>query len=134
MDGGIGDDGLTKLGVAAALSREYEADEKAFMGFLAQSLERILGPDVELAYSGGFLAKKTLRSVTLSCGEDRFTLEDPGHGPLKAKMVHFVRGIALKTVEMKVDEWLAAVSEIIELRASEHAAARRALEGMLGLS
>jgi len=134
MEDEIGEDGLTKLGVAGALCREYEADERAFLGFLAESLQRALGSDVELTYNGGFLTKKTLRGVAFTSGEDRFVLEDPGHGPLKAKMTHVVRGIALKTEAIEIESWLAIVSEIVERKAAKHAAARQALQKMLGLS
>jgi len=134
MDSEIGGDGVTQIGVAGALCREYLADERAFLGFLAASLQRAFGSDVELAYSGGFLSKKTLHSVTLTFGENRFVLEDPVRGPLQATTVHIVRGIALKTATMPVEEWLAVVAELAEQKVAQHAAARKALQDMLGLS
>jgi hypothetical protein len=134
MAGELGEDGLTRLGVAGALYREYAADEKAFLAFLADSLDRAFGSEVERLVKGGFLSKKVLRGVVLSHGDARYTLEDPGDGALKASITHVVRGIALKTELIKVQEWLAIISEIAEARASEHAATRKALQDMLGLS
>ena len=134
MDGDLEQNGLTKLGVEGALCREYASDEKAFLGFLASSLQKALTDEVEVTQSGGFLSKKTLRAVTLTHGENRFTLEDPGRGPLQAKMTHVVRGIALKTETVSVEEWLAMVSEIVEEKTAQHSAARKALQDMLGLN
>ena len=134
MDGDVGEDGLTKLGVARALCREYAADERAFLGFVAESMQRALGADVEISYGGGFLKKKTINGVTLISGDNRYTLEDPGHGPLHAKITHVVRGIALKTESVDVETWVELVSEIMERKTAQHSAARQALQKMLGLS
>jgi len=130
----LGDDGLTRLGVAGALCREYEADERAFLAFLVSSLERAFGSEIEILFKGGFLSKKVVRGVVLSSGDARYTLEDPGNGLLKATITHVVRGIALKTEPVKVEDWLSIVSEIAEQKASEHSSTRKALADMLGLS
>ena len=134
MAGELGEDGLTRVGVAGALCREYEADEKAFLGFLADSLTKAFGSEVERLVKGGFLAKKTLRGISLQHGDAKYTLEDPGSGPLKATITHVVRGIALKTESVSVNDWLDQISEIAEQKASQHASTRKALGEMLGLS
>ena len=134
MEPDFGEDGLTKLGVAGALSREYAADERAFLGFLATALQRALGGEVDVTYRGGFLTKKTVQSVSIIGGENRYVLEDPGKGPLQAKIVHVVRGIALKNQPIEIESWLTLVAEVIEDRAHRHEATARALQGVLGLN
>ncbi len=133
MQADFGEDGLIKLGVAGALAREYSADAKAFLGFFASAMQNALGDDVEVTYRGGFLTKKTVQSVSLLGGENRFILEDPGKGPLQAKMVHTVRGIALKTQLIDIETWLSLISDVIEAKAQTQAATARSLKGILGL-
>ncbi len=134
MDREPEDDGITRLGIAGALCKEYAADERAFLSFLGESLQRAFGSEVQLTYTGGFLTKKNLRGVTLSLQDNKYTLEDPGHGSLKAKRTHFVRGIALKTEDIEIADWLATVAELTEQKVAQHAAAKKALEKMLGLN
>ncbi len=134
MADAFGDDGLTKLGVAGALCREYAADEKAVLGFLANALQKALPNDVELLYKSAFLGKKTLRGVVVINYDNPYRREHTRPGALQASSTHVVRGIALKTEKFDVPTWLAIVSEVAEIKASEHSSARKALQDMLGLS
>jgi hypothetical protein len=134
MASSFGEDGLTRLGVAGALAREYAADEKAFLPFLAEALSKAFGNAVEQRIKGGFLSKKVLQGITLTSGDARYTLEVSDNGALRASVTHVVRGIALKTEALKVEDWLVIVSEIAEQTAAEHAATRKALLDLLGLS
>lgn len=86
---------------------------------------------VELIETGLF--KKSLRGVVLNEGENRLTLEDSGRGGLQASYTRVVRGIALKTEKLTVEEWVTMVSELLEERAKENNAARNALANALGL-
>ena len=132
MVGDFGDDAITKLGVLGALSREYASDELAFFGFLASALQSSLGNSVVIETKGGFLTKKQIVSVVVSFGDDRYSLEDHA-GSLVAKVIHVVRGIALKTDVVDVASWLTIVSEVVEQRANEHSESRKALQTLLGL-
>ena len=122
-----------KIGVAATLAKQFAADQKSFLELTANLLESALPTETEIARKGGFFVrKKTVERITATLGEDRFTLEDTGHGPLQASRVRVVRGIALKTQSIPVEEWVAAVSEHIQARAEAHQAARDALARFVG--
>jgi len=127
------DQAWVKLGVASALDRAYVADQRQFLTFLAQALEKALPGETELKHSG-FFSYKRIVSVSLQLGNDRYTIEDPGRGPLIAMRVHVVRGIAVKTEEISMEQALAEIGEALDHRAKTSEAARNALAAMLGLS
>src|SRR5438128_675541 len=85
-----------KFGVAATLSKQYAADQRMFLDLLARMLEGALPDEAEIARKGGLFSKKTVQRVSLQIGTDRYTLEDPGRGPLRATRTKIVRNIALK--------------------------------------
>ncbi len=119
------------MGVAAALGRQYAQEQREFLPMMARILKDSMPDSVELLETGLF--KKSLKGLVVNHGGNRYTLEDPGRGPLQASFTRVVRGIALKTEPLTVDEWLAAVSEVLEKTAAENAAARAALARTLGL-
>jgi hypothetical protein len=121
-----------KFGVAATLSKQYAADQRMFLGLLAQMLESALPGEVEIGRKGGLFAKKTVQRVTVSLGDYKYSLEDPGRGPLLATRMRIVRGIALKTETIPVEQWLAELGAALDERAGSSAAAREALARMIG--
>ena len=121
-----------KFGVAATLSKQYAADQRMFLGLLAQMLEGALPGEVEISRKGGLFAKKTVQRVTVSMGDFKYSLEDPGRGPLLATRIRVVRGIALKTEAIPVEEWLSELGAALDERAGTSAAAREALARMVG--
>ncbi len=129
----LGDDGVTRIGVAGALAREYLADQHRFLEILAGVLQRSLGDYVQVKYSGGFLSKRQLKGIALAYDDYVYALEKDGTRPIRATMTHTVRGITLKTETISVEEWVKTVSALIESSAAQHASARTALEEMLGL-
>lgn len=123
--------GWARLGVAAALGREYAADARAFLPFLARMLEGALPEETTVRTQGFF--KKTIVGLGVDLGGTRYTLDDPGRGPLVAARTQVVRGIALKTEPLSMEACLAELEAALESRARENAHARKALAGMLGL-
>ena len=121
-----------KFGVAATLSKQYAADQRQFLELLAQMLERALPDETQIERKGGLFSKKTLHCVSVLLGGSRYDLEDPGRGPLIAKRVQIVRGIALKTEQIPVESWLAEMGSALDERAKSSAAAREALANMVG--
>jgi hypothetical protein len=116
-----------KLGVAATLSRQYAADQRAFLERLAEMLESALPDETEIGRRGGLFARKVARRGVVTLSENRYALEDTGGGTLRATRTHLVRGIALKTVGLPVEEWLAELGALLDERARTSAAARHAL-------
>ena len=125
------DQGWARLGVAAALGREYAADSRAFLPFLVKLLQSAMPDETAVRTQGLF--KKSVVGVSLDLGGTRYTIDDPGRGPLVAARTQVVRGIALKTEAIAMPECLAELEAALEARAAENARARSALAGMLGL-
>ncbi len=121
-----------KFGMAATLMKQYSSDQRTFFELLAQMLEGLLPDEASIARHGGFFAKKTVRKIVVTLGENRYTLEDPGRGQLQSSRTHIVRGIALKTESIPVQDWLAELGTSLDERARASGAAREALARLLG--
>ena len=116
-----------KFGVAAELSKQYAADERQFLERLAVMLESALPGEIDVTRKGGLFSKKTVQRVSVTMGDHRYLLEDPGRGPLQTARMKIVRGIALKTEAMTVADWLAELGDLLDERASASAQTRAAL-------
>jgi hypothetical protein len=125
------DEGL-KFSLAAALSRQYAEDQRGFMTTVAVMLELALPGETEVIRRGGLFSKKTVGQLNVTLGEYRYSLHDPGRGPLKATRAHIVRGIALKTEETPMEEWIAEVGAALNEQAKRNAEARDALARFTG--
>lgn len=121
-----------KFGVAATLSKQYAADQRVLLELLATMLDGALPDEAEIVKRGGLFSKKTIAKVVVTFGDHRYTLEDPGRGPLQATRTRIVRGIALKTEPIPVEEWLAEISANLDERARTSARAREALARLIG--
>lgn len=121
-----------KFGVAATLSKQYAADQREFLELLASMLQGALPEEAEIVRRGGLFSKKTIAKVVVTFGDYRYTLEDPGRGPLQATRTRIVRGIALKTEPVPVETWLAELSANLDERARTSATAREALARLVG--
>lgn len=121
-----------KFGVAAALSKQYSQDQREFLSLLATMLQAAMPGSAETKMRGGLFSKKTLQAVSANLGEYRYTLEDPGHGPLRATRTRIVRGIALKTEEIPVEDWVRELGACLDETARASAAAREALSRLVG--
>jgi len=121
-----------KFGVAAALSKQYGADQRSFLELLASMLVAALPGDVDITRRGGLFARKTVGALTVTLGENRYGLTDPGRGNLQATRTRVVRGIALKTEELPIQDWVAELGAFLDERARTSAAAREALSRLVG--
>ena len=121
-----------KFGVAAALSRQYAADQHAFFEDLATMLERALPEATQVVRHGGIFSKKTVQRITLTIVENRYILESPTHGSLQASRTHVVRGIALKTEAIPIPDWLEEIGGLLDQEARGSQAAREALSRLVG--
>lgn len=124
---------MLNLGVAAALGKQYAADQRTFLETLAPMLESALPDETVIERRGGLFARKTVQHIVVTLDEFRYTLADAGRGPLHASRTRIVRGIALKTEEVPMEEWLAGLGTALDQRANSSAAAREALARMIGV-
>jgi hypothetical protein len=127
-------DPLIQIGVAGALSKELQQDHEQFIQYLARALQSAFPNEAQLRYEGGFLAKKRLAGVSIKLGDDVYSLTKPTRGALESTRTHVVRGIALKTEPIPVEQWLHEISSRIEETVGKNSQARSALASALGLS
>lgn len=120
------------MGVAAALSRDFAAEGRAYVPTLARLLQQALPDEAEPILSGGLL-RKSVTGVRLALGDFRYELDSSEKGPVRASKTHVVRGISLKSEPVPVDEWMREVGHALEARMQESARVRSALSELLGL-
>ncbi len=119
-----------KMGVATALMKEYEGDQRPFLQLLADTFEKLLPGEAEITTQGWFKNKKVV-GLGVKLGEFQYTIQDPGKGPLVASKKKIVRGIALKTEPIPLQQCLSEIGDELERRAQTSADARKALVKML---
>lgn len=123
---------FSEVGVAGALAHAYAQDARAFLPLLAVVLNGSLPDETEVERRGGLFQKeKPVRKVAVTLGDNVYTLEDLGRGPLAASRVKIVRGITLKTEPLPVEDWLADLSAEISVRAGRSEKAFFALKSLL---
>lgn len=116
--------------VAAGL-RADAADLNAFVEALAVKLEGALPGRVTIARQGGLFSRsKGVREISVDMGDSRYNLVSNG-GRIETTRRNEVRGIAIKSEPLELDEWIAALSGELEAAARESADGRQALERLL---
>lgn len=116
--------------VAAGL-RADATDLNAFVEALAVKLEGALPGRVTIARQGGLFSRsKGVREISVDMGDSRYSLVSTG-GRIETTRRNEVRGIAIKSEPLELDEWIAALSRELETAARESADGRQALERLL---
>jgi hypothetical protein len=116
--------------VAAGL-RADATDLNAFVEALAVKLEGALPGRVTIARQGGLFSRsKGVREISVDMGDSRYSLVSNG-GRIETTRRNEVRGIAIKSEPLELDEWIAALSRELEAAARESADGRQALERLL---
>jgi hypothetical protein len=124
-------DGL-RFEVLASSLRADLTDTGLFLSALAEKLGGALPQQCVVERHGGLFAReKPISRVSVELGEYRYMIERAKHGGLRASRTKVVRGIALKTDELPVDEWIEALSRDLAQYAARNAQARLALERLL---
>jgi hypothetical protein len=122
-----------RFGVAAALSRQYAADQRRFLESLAQMLEQALPGEVRVIRRGGlFFWQRPVREIRVTLGDHRYALEDPGRSPLTARRTLTKRGIVLNTQDLPVDAWIQELCGELEERARHNRSICQALKRLAG--
>ncbi len=123
---------FAEVGVAGALARAYAQDARGFLPLLAIVLSGALPDETEVERRGGLFQKdKPVRKISVTLGDNIYTLEDLGRGPLAASRVKIVRGIKLKTDTLPTEEWLRELSGEISARAQQNEKTFFALKTLL---
>jgi hypothetical protein len=124
-----------QIGISASLVQSYTQDQYGFLPMLAGLFEAAMPEIVTIERKPVrlFSKDKKVVRITVHMGEDVYTLADPGVGGLVAEHVKVVRGIALKTDVIGLDQWLELIGAEISRRAAMSERASLALSSFLEL-
>ncbi len=126
-----GDTARPNLDLLAAALRADGGDLGAYIESLAVKLEQAVPGRVRVERRrSGLRGPKAVRSVALDAGDRRLELSWTG-GSLQARTAKLSGGIVLKNETLDVDEWVAALGQILAAEAERSEATRRALERLL---
>ena len=122
------------IGVGGALVHSYGQSQKDFVPSLAVLLEQAM-PEVTVIVRKPirlFSSDKRIESITVALGDNSYSLLDRNASlPLEAKRVKVVRGIALRTDIISVQEWLSEVGAEVSRRADQSHEALAALQNFM---
>lgn len=127
LSGGMG------FELLAASLRADAGDTRAFVEALARKLGDALPNRVRVERAGGLFSHgHPVQRIQVQLGEWAYDLAAGPGSALDARRTHLVRGVALKSEEIGLDEWIDALSaelaELAQHSAQDHAALRRLLE------
>jgi len=114
----------------AASLRADARDTGAFVEALAAKLEASFPDSVEVDRKGGIFGAKKVRKIAIRMGDRHYELE-AGDGLPRTRRRTVVRGIALKSDELGLDEWIDALARDLVDEAGRGERGRAALERLL---
>ncbi len=116
----------------AASFRADAADAGTFLEVLAKKLEEALPGSVKVRRHGGLFRKDhPVVEIRAQMGDWSFHLERTEEGQLVSERSHAVRGIALSSERMELDQWIVALTEALVERARHSGNAAEALRRFL---
>ena len=120
------------LDLLAASLRADTSDLGAFIESLAVKLEEAVPARVRVdrRRTGLIGGKKAVRSIVLDAGDHRLELAYQGGG-LEARAAKLSGGIVLKNQTLSVEEWIAALGQVLATEARRSEITRQALERLL---
>lgn len=113
----------------AASLRADSSDMATWVAVLGNKLAQALPTRVRLR-RGGFLGNGPVTGLATDLGGWRFALHLE-HGQPLAERTHVVRGIALKSETLPLDEWIDALSQALADLAASSARERAAISSLL---
>lgn len=125
------DDGM-RFELLASSLRADANDAGAFMEALATKLGGALPQRARIERGGGlFSHNHPVRRIALNLGDWEYVVVHDG-GALNASRTHLVRGIALKSEPLSLDEWIETLAAELTQLADRSAQDRAALQRLLG--
>ena len=116
----------------AASLRADAGDTRAFVEALARKLENALPSRVHVdRRSGLFSHEHPVQRIQVQLGDWAYELICGPGSTVDTRRTHLVRGVALKSEQIGLDEWIdtlsAELAELAQHSAQDHAALRRLL-------
>ena len=117
----------------ASALRADGADLSVFVEVLARKLEAALPAETEVRRrSKGLLSReKVVETIEVSLGDHRYVLQRDGRG-VTASRAQEVRGVVIKRQPLELDAWVDALTGQLGELAAGSAAARAALDRLVG--
>jgi hypothetical protein len=115
----------------AASVRADATDVRAFVSALATKLELSFPARCRVERSGFLAKKKRVRRIAVDLGDARYELEHDD-GAVNARRSTVVRGIALKSEELSLEEWVDKLVAQLSVEAEQSERDREALERLIG--
>jgi hypothetical protein len=117
----------------AASLRADAGDTRAFLEALARKLEGALQRRVHVDRRGSlFSHEHPVQRIQVQLSDWEYELIAGPGSALDARRTHLVRGVALKSEQIDLDEWIdalsAELSDLAQHSSQDHAALRRLLE------
>ncbi len=121
----------SQFDLLAASLRADSVDLKAFVEALAVKLTASFPQRVQIERKGGFLGgKPRIRRVAVTLGDSEYELRSDD-GQIACHRRNVVRGIALKTEQLSLEQWIDALAGGLVDEAGKTESDRVALERML---
>jgi len=121
------DEAWLNAGVAAALARQYTEHQREFLDSLAALLESALPKHVQVTRQRKLLGwDRPVTALKLELGDYRYTVDTPKGEPV-ARRILMKRGIALRTDELPISDWIQEVGVALEAYSQKHEEAETAL-------
>lgn len=122
-----------RFDLVASELRADSDDLTLYATVLAGKLSGALPAQTEVRYTGGGLlgGPKHVAGIAVTLGEMRYELSQRKRG-LTCRRARIVRGIAIKTEELDLAEWIDALSRDLTAEAQRGEQARLALARLLG--
>ena len=116
----------------ASTLRADGADVAVFVEVLAAKLEAALPAETEVRRRAkGFLSReKAVEAIEVTLGDQRYRLRRDR--AVTATREQEVRGVVIKRQPLELDAWVAALTAQLRELAADNAAARAALERLVG--
>jgi hypothetical protein len=121
----------SQFDLLAASLRADSVDLKAFVEALAAKLGDSFPQRVHIERKGGFLGGKSrVQRVAVTLGDSEYELRN-NEGQVTCQRRNVVRGIALKTEQLSLEQWIDALAGGLVDEAGKTESDRVALERML---
>jgi hypothetical protein len=117
------------IDLVAASLRADASDMRVYVEELARKLDQSFPGRCTIRRSG-LLGKGPVRAITVAVGDSRYEIEHRD-GSVVARRTSVVRGIALKSEEIGLDEWIDSLASHVVEEADRSERGRLALENLL---
>ena len=121
-----------QLDLLAASLRADSSNTRTLVEALAAKLEAALPSSTSVERRGTrlFAKDKRVEKITISLGQDSYTLEMAGENARAARS-KTVGGIAIRNEQLSLDDWLTSLTAALGAEAKRSEAVRSALERLL---